>query len=231
MYINNEYINNSLIDTKDKTKPLIVTSCGTYHLFTRPKLPTWRPKGRVDFQLLYIASGKAHFHFGEKEEIVTAGHMVLFRPREPQRYEYYGIDQPEVYWVHFTGGNVKNLLRAYGLTDEKRVFYCGSDLEYKKHFRAMIQELQMCREDYPHPSIGKVLLCNNKKVKSHLRVLTFLLFNDWVILRLLHIILCLGIPKLIIFPSLIRHQLLVGSLLDYRSFMEYRNLIAEPTGR
>lgn len=149
MYINNAYLNNSLVDIKDKSKPLIVTSCGTYHLFTRPKLPTWRPKGRVDFQLLYIASGKAHFHFGEKEEIVTAGHMVLYRPKEPQKYEYYGTDQTEAYWVHFTGGNVTNLLRSYGLTNDKKVFYCGSDLEYKNLFRAMIQELQMCREDYP----------------------------------------------------------------------------------
>ena len=149
MYINNAYLNNSLVDIKDKSKPLIVTSCGTYHLFTRPKLPTWRPKGRIDFQLLYVASGKAHFHFGAREEIVTAGHMVLYRPKEPQKYEYYGADQTEVYWVHFTGGNVTNLLRSYGLTDDKKVFYCGSDLEYKNLFRAMIQELQMCKEDYP----------------------------------------------------------------------------------
>ncbi|MBQ7919049.1 MAG: AraC family transcriptional regulator [Lachnospiraceae bacterium] len=149
MYINNAYLNNSLVDIKDKSKPLIVTSCGIYRLSTHSKLPTWRPKGRIDFQLLYIASGKAYFHFGERTEIVTAGHMVLYRPKEPQKYEYYGTDQPEVYWVHFTGGNVKNLLRSYGLTDDKRIFYCGSDLEYKNHFRAMIQELQMCKEDYP----------------------------------------------------------------------------------
>lgn len=148
MYTNNAYLNNSTIDIKDKSKPLIVTSCGTYHLFTRPKLPTWRPRGRLDFQLLYIAAGKAHFHFDGKEEIITAGHMVLYRPKEPQKYEYYGEDQTEVYWVHFTGSNVKNLLRSYGLTDDKRVFYCGSDLEYQNHFRAMIQELQMCKDDY-----------------------------------------------------------------------------------
>lgn len=148
MYTNNAYLNNSTIDIKDKSKPLIVTSCGTYHLFTRPKLPTWRPRGRLDFQLLYIAAGKAHFHFDGKEEIITAGHMVLYRPKEPQKYEYYGEDQTEVYWIHFTGSNVKNLLRSYGLTDDKRVFYCGSDLEYQNHFRAMIQELQMCKDDY-----------------------------------------------------------------------------------
>ena len=148
MYTNNAYLNNSTIDIKDKTKPLIVTSCGTYKLYTRPKLPTWRPRGRRDFQLLYVAAGKAHFHFGDEEKIVSAGHMVLYRPKEPQKYEYYGNDETEVYWVHFTGGNVTNLLRSYGLTDDKKVFYCGSDLAYQQLLRAMINELQMCKDGY-----------------------------------------------------------------------------------
>ena len=61
MYTNNAYLNNSTIDRKDKSKPLVITMCGTYKLYTRPKLPTWRPRGRLDFQLIYIAAGKAHF--------------------------------------------------------------------------------------------------------------------------------------------------------------------------
>ena len=148
MYTNNAHLNNTTQDIKDKSRPLIVTSCGTYHLYTRPKLPTWRPRGRPDYQLLYIAAGKAHFHFDGKEQIVTAGHMVLYRPKEPQKYEYYGEEQTDVYRVHFTGGNVKNILRSYGLTDDKRVFYCGSDLDYQNLFRTMINELQMCKENY-----------------------------------------------------------------------------------
>ena len=148
MYTNNAYLNNSTLAIKDKSKPLIVTSCGTYHLYTKPKLPTWRPRGRLDFQLSYIAAGKAHFHINGKEEIVTAGHMVLYRPKEPQKYEYYAEYQTEVYWVHFTGNNVTNILRSYGLTKDKKIFYCGSGLEYQNHFRSMIQELQMCKDDY-----------------------------------------------------------------------------------
>lgn len=61
MYTNNVYLNNSTIDRKDKSKPLVVTMCGTYKLYTKPKLPTWRPRGRLDFQLIYVAAGKAHF--------------------------------------------------------------------------------------------------------------------------------------------------------------------------
>ena len=111
MYTNNAYLNNSTIDRKDKSKPLVITMCGTYKLYTRPKLPTWRPRGRLDFQLLYIAAGKAHFHFdnNDEETIVHAGHMVLYRPKEPQKYEYYAKDQTEVYWVHFTGNGFDNI--------------------------------------------------------------------------------------------------------------------------
>ncbi len=148
MYMNVAYWHNTLIDFKDKKHPLFVGSCGTYHLFTRPKLPTHRPRGRLDFQLLYVASGKAHFYFNGTEEIVTAGHMVIYRPKEEQRYYYYGVDQPEVYWVHFTGNNVKNILRQYGIADSSHVIYTGTSLEYKRIFTQMIQELQMCKENY-----------------------------------------------------------------------------------
>ena len=151
MYINSAYLNRSLVDFKDKSRPLIVGSCGTYHLYTRPKLPTHRPRGRLDFQILYIASGKAHFYFdkSEKDTVVTAGQMVIYRPKEPQRYIYYGAEQTEVYWVHFTGGNVKNILRFYGITDDMRVISTGASFEYTRLFRQMIQELQRCQTHYP----------------------------------------------------------------------------------
>ena len=109
MYTDNAYWHNSHLDFKDKKHPLFVGSAGVYHLFTRPRLPTHRPRGRLDYQLLYIASGKAHFYFdkSDKDTVVTAGHIVIYRPKEPQRYVYYGTEQTEVYWVHFTGGNVR----------------------------------------------------------------------------------------------------------------------------
>ena len=151
MYINSAYLNNSLVDFKDKSKPLVVGSCGTYHLYTRPKLPTYRPKGRVDFQLLYIASGIAHFYFDndETDTVVPAGHMVLYRPKEPQRYVYYGNEQTEVYWVHFTGNSAKKILAGYGITNEMRVLPTGTSLDYARIFKQMIHELQRCQTHYP----------------------------------------------------------------------------------
>ena len=147
MYMNAGYLHNSRVDFKDKSRPLIVGSCGTYHLYTTPKLPTYRPRGRIDFQLLYIAAGQAHFFLDGKDVVVTAGHMVLYLPKEVQKYVYYGVDQTEVYWVHFTGGNVKNILKSYGIPLNGHVFYTGKFPEYQRLFLEMIQELQLCR---PH---------------------------------------------------------------------------------
>lgn len=148
MYVNSAYWRNSRVDFKDRRHPLFVGSCGTYRLLTRPVLPSHRPRGRLDFQLLYIASGKAQFYFGGQEKMVTAGHMVLYRPKEEQKYRYYGADQTEVYWVHFTGNDVTNILREYGISDSVQVVYTGTMLEYKRIFMQMIRELQLCQENY-----------------------------------------------------------------------------------
>ena len=44
MYINYGYLDNSKIPFMDKSRPLIVGSCGTYRLSTKKKLPTWSPR-------------------------------------------------------------------------------------------------------------------------------------------------------------------------------------------
>lgn len=150
MYMNSGYLNHSCLDIKDKSRPLIVGSCGTYRLSMLPKLPTYRPRGRLDFQIIYVASGCGHFHFEkpENETIVPAGNIVLYRPKELQKYEYYGEDKTEVYWIHFTGNDVKNILRKYGFADSRRIFPVGTSLEYEQIFKSIISELQRCQNNY-----------------------------------------------------------------------------------
>ena len=161
MYINAGYLNNSRTDFKDNSTPLVVGSCGTYRLKTRPKLPTYWQKGRRDYQILYVANGKTHFWFDGKEEIVNAGHMVLYKPEEIQKYVYYLEDNPEVFWIHFTGSDVKNILAYHGISLDEHVFYCGVLPDYKALFRKIIQELQLCRygyEDYIASLFNDILL-------------------------------------------------------------------------
>ena len=103
MFTNVAYLHNSLNDTVDTSKSLVVTSCGYYRVHSRPVVATERPTGRKDYQLLYIAKGKGHFFFEGKEHIITEGNMILYRPNETQMYYYYAPDKTEVYWIHFTG--------------------------------------------------------------------------------------------------------------------------------
>ena len=161
MYINAGYLNNSRKDFKDNSTPLVVGSCGTYRLKTRPKLPTYWQKGRRDYQILYVANGKTHFWFDGKEEIISADYMVLYKPEEIQKYVYYLEDNPEVFWIHFTGSDVKNILAYHGISLDEHVFYCGVLPDYKALFRKIIQELQLCRygyEDYIASLFNDILL-------------------------------------------------------------------------
>ena len=152
----------------DKKHPLFIGSCGTYHLYSVEELPTYRPKGRLDYQLLYIASGRAHFYFDGKPTVVEAGNMVLYRPKEEQRYYYYGADQTEVYWVHFTGNDVKNILRKYGITDNTRIIYTGISIEYKNLFISMIEELNLQKISYEEMLVNYFMI-----LLIHLHRLTF----------------------------------------------------------
>ena len=173
MYINSGYLNNSRTDFKDNSTPLVVGSCGTYRLKTRPKLPTYWQKGRRDYQILYVANGKTHFWFDEKEEIVSAGHMVLYKPEEIQKYVYYLEDNPDVFWIHFTGSDVKNILAYHGISLDEHVFYCGVLPDYKALFRKIIQELQLCRygyEDYIASLFNDILLLVDRQQHEQKKV-------------------------------------------------------------
>lgn len=151
MYSNSAFLSNpAVLGYKDKSRKLIVTSCGTYRLSTIPRLPTYRPHGRIDWQIIYISKGKAYFHFNsvENECIVNAGNLVIFQPKELQKYEYYGEDKTEVYWIHFTGSDVNNLLHKYRIPFVEHVFNIGISTDYDRIFHQMIQEMQKKRDGF-----------------------------------------------------------------------------------
>ena len=148
MYTNCGYLNNSEKAFAEEQLPLVISACGTYRLNTLPEFPTVRPNGRPDYQLLYVASGNAHFIFDSKEHILGAGNMVLYSPRERQEYIYYLDEHPEVYWVHFTGTQVNNMLQEYNLLSHGHILCTGTSPSYERFFRQMIQELQLCRPHY-----------------------------------------------------------------------------------
>lgn len=150
MHINVAYAADENPDIEDLSVPLRINNCGYYNVHKIPMFGTYHPDGRNDYQLLYIASGKGHFYFkGSKEEtIVSKGNMILFRPKEPQVYNYYAEDKTEVYWVHFTGNQVEEFLDHYELPKNENVFFTGISPDYPWIYNQIIRELQLQRVNY-----------------------------------------------------------------------------------
>ena len=118
-------------------------------------LSAYYHKSKIDFMdkkhPLFIGScGTYHLY--------TIGKLPTHRPKEEQRYYYYGTGQTEVYWVHFTGNNVKNILRKYGITDNTRIIYTGISIEYKNLFMSMIEELNLQRISYEEMPVNYFMI-------------------------------------------------------------------------
>lgn len=150
MYMNTVFVNDSLIDYKVTDKQLSIIGCGYYKLHAIDKIPTFRPKGRLDYQLLYIASGIAHFYFDEtgKDTIVPAGSFVLFYPKDYQRYVYYGADKTEAYWIHFSGYGAKEILKKNGFSRQQKIYTTGTLKQFPELFMNIINELQQKKDGY-----------------------------------------------------------------------------------
>lgn len=88
MYSNTGYLHNTDIEIEDTAHPLSIASCGVYRLINQPMMPTLRPEGRRDHQLLYVSAGKAFFCLEGRLQEVNAGHMTsaessINRPAAP----------------------------------------------------------------------------------------------------------------------------------------------------
>lgn len=158
MYINSAYIKDPNIkdlkklQERDRKNPLSVRSCGNYKLLSKKILPTYRPNGRPDYQLIYIAAGVAHFFFSEEdtETIIPAGTFVLYRPHEYQRYIYYNSDHTEVFWIHFSGNDVENILEQLGIPDDIHTMTTGTKILYAELFKEIISEIQQRKTGYEY---------------------------------------------------------------------------------
>ena len=107
----------------------LLSSCDTY---------TLRPKGRVDYHILYILSGVCHAVVDGKKNDVTEGQMVIFLPDRPQEYSFFKKDKSESLWIHFTGVGCESYLSELGLCG-KSVFDVGKSSELMSAVDAMVR--------------------------------------------------------------------------------------------
>ena len=149
----------------DKNVPIRIVSVGNYELSGNVTMPVTRPKGRLDYQFIYIAAGKARFYFQKgKETVVGAGSLVLYQPKQFQKYSFCGSDHVNAYWIHFTGKDVKALLSALPYSDGNPVINVGLNSEYVVLLNKIILELQF---DKPEADEMATLLFRQLLIEFH----------------------------------------------------------------
>ena len=177
MRSNTAYFNIKQDGICDTSKPLIIESCGNFRIIKKGDRVTDRPYGRSDYQMLYISSGSAHFYFDKKDNVLSAGSMVIYRPYEMQKYRYSAIDHPDAYWVHFTGSDVEEILEKYHIVKGQNIYYIGNLHEYSWIFRQMIHELQLKAlnfEEILNNYLNQIFLLISRQISKNLKSSNFI---------------------------------------------------------
>ncbi len=118
---------------------LVIHSCG-HQVISAPLPPTSRPRGRQDYQLIYLRRGRGIFDLGHMQE-AEEGSCLLYAPGQPQYY-FFNTDPPaELYYIHFSGAAATLLLESAQL-ESQTVYQTGPGETLGARFEKIIQELQ-----------------------------------------------------------------------------------------
>lgn len=120
---------------------LHVSGCGFQKFISRNHVVS-RPHGRADFQLIFLTRGRGYFDFLDSRRIIDGGSVVLFWPGQPQNYHYLYEDHSELYWLHFSGRIIPELLAGFN-RKQPHVQIVGLRESWVVMFDHMIHELQM----------------------------------------------------------------------------------------
>lgn len=145
MYINSGYYDSTVVEDIRSDIDFFVHCSGHYRLINRKQFYTDRKSGTPHHHLLYIADGTPRFLIQDSLRTVTKGHCVLYRPLEPQYYEYQLSDHADIYWIHFSCKEEDPFLKHIGM-ESGTVYKVGKHADYTRLFDRIIQELQMKKE-------------------------------------------------------------------------------------
>ena len=88
----------SRAEQKESLAGITLISCG--HIFAKPQRMIYRPNGRSDWLLFYVAKGSESF-FLDKKRVAEAGSFIIFAPNEIQHHINEYPKTSEFYYIHF----------------------------------------------------------------------------------------------------------------------------------
>ena len=130
--------------------PYFINSCG-YIKFQSKNVSIHR--SRVDYYMVYLVNGAGYYKINGEQRTVEGGSIILYQPHEEQDYYYLGEDNTELYWIHFTGNSVVQLLESLELTN-RNIFHVGIKTELIQLFEKIINEIHIKNFRYHSVCIG-----------------------------------------------------------------------------
>ena len=141
---------NSYAEGKEELSGIRLVSCG--HIFAKPGREIYRPNGRDDWLLFYVAKEEETF-YTDKAETASAGSFIIYAPEEKQHHVYSGNKTAEFYYVHF---QCKSLPRGIKL-DSSRVYSVGAQKVFSAVFEEIIEETLEKKPHYELLAISRLI--------------------------------------------------------------------------
>lgn len=98
------------------------------------RFTTLNEKGREDYYLMYIISGRLEFEIGERVLHGGSGDFVIYPPRTKYKYAHKDDNNIAYYFIHFTGFYAKMLLEVLGLGSEAGIWHAGTSESVSRTF-------------------------------------------------------------------------------------------------
>lgn len=93
--------------------PLVVNCAGSINTTLAHK--SENAFGRLDYYLIYLTSGSLIFSNGTETKRLSVGDVLILPPNSYYCQEYRDEQELNYLWVHFTGGQVEEILNDYGI--------------------------------------------------------------------------------------------------------------------
>lgn len=129
-----------------------INSCGRQH-FQGINAGSARPRGRIDYHMLYISQGVCHVTVNGKEIAAAEGSVILFLPNEPLLYSFHADTESVSYYVHYSGVFCDSILRSLDLYDRK-ILNLGKDSVIESLFAKLIGEFSIKKPFYEQSCQG-----------------------------------------------------------------------------
>lgn len=136
----------------DKTADMVINSAGYYMEEDIAKIAPMildRPNGRFDYLFCHVAQGQIDLNIDNQHFAVQKGFFII-PPNTPHRYTNEKVRGTyEIYWVHFTGARVQEVIAELGL-DKQYSYSTGNVDEIPTSIETLVRELTFKLPQYEY---------------------------------------------------------------------------------